>query len=61
MELEEGVVVEDVLNAHIVREWDTPKRIVTLYMAFPTRQPMFPNLKVRSQSSLMKNIKNILG
>jgi len=47
-----GVVVEGVLN--------TPKGIViTLYMTFLTRQPIFPNLNFLSQNSLMKNIKNI--
>jgi len=29
--LEEGVVVEVVLNAYIVKEWTTPKGIVTLH------------------------------
>jgi len=43
-----------VLNAHIVREWDTPWRTVTLYVAFLTRvnisklegfEPKFSNEK----------------
>ena len=57
----EGVVVEGILNVHIVKECVVPKRIVTLYMAFLTRQPIFLNLKLLSQSSIMKNIKNIWG
>jgi len=59
MELEEGVVIEDILNAYIVREWDTPKRTITLYMAFLTRKSIFPKLKVLRQSPVMKNIRNI--
>jgi len=59
MVLEEGVVVEDVLNAHIVIGWATPKRGVTIYMAFLTTQSIFPYLNILSQSFLMKNIRNI--
>jgi len=59
--LEEGVVVEAILNAHILKEWATLKRSVIHYMAFLTRQPIFQNLKVLSQSFVMKNIENIYG
>jgi len=56
-----GMVIEDVLNAHSVTNGPHPtsKRIVTLDMAFLTRQPMFPNLEVLNQNSLMKNTMNI--
>lgn len=54
-----GMVIEDVLNAYIVNKWATSKSIGTLDMAFLTRQPIFPNLKVLNQNSLMKNTMNI--
>lgn len=39
--LEEGVVVESVLNVHIAKEWFTPNTIVTLYMAFLKNQQIW--------------------
>jgi len=58
--LEEDVLVEGSIHI-VVKEWATPKGIVILCMAFMTRQPIFPNLKLLNQSSLMKNIRNIWG
>jgi len=58
LELEEGVVVEGVLNANIVKAWITPRRTITLYMSSLTRHPIFINMKVLSKGYLMKNIKN---
>ena len=59
MELEEGILaVEGLLNTHL-KEWVTPNKIVTLYVSSLTRQPIFPNLKFLSQSSLVKNVRNI--
>jgi len=48
-------------QSHMVKEWITPKKIVTLYMPILTRLPTFPSLKFRSQSSLIKNIMNMSG
>ena len=48
--IEEGVlVVEDVLNAYIVKDWVALKKIITLYMVSFTRQPIFSILKFLSQ------------
>jgi len=45
MEIAENEVIADVLNALILRERVTPKKIAFLYMTSLIRQPLYSNTR----------------